>query len=135
VVDRAVVVSEAGVVLDLLADFRDPQEVVEDLTAETAHQEVAVAHEVVADSRIKDTIRVIIKVTTVVDGTVLHHGEVHLAAVPEVAVLVVTAVAADSAVVEVLEGAVVVLEVAVAAVDEEDRIEPSLSFKNPSGVL
>ena len=52
-----------------------------------------------------------------------------------VAVLVVTAVAADSAVVEVLEGAVVVLEVAVAAVDEEDRIEPSLSFKNPSGVL
>ena len=70
------------------------------------------------------------------DGTELHHGEVHLAAVPEVvAVLVVTAVAADSAVVEVLEGAVVVLEVAVAAVDEEDRIKPSLSFKNPSGVL
>lgn len=65
----------------------------------------------------------------------LHHGEVHLAAVPEVAVLVVTAVAADSAVVEVLEGVAVVLEVAVAAVDEEDRIEPSLSFKNPSGVL
>lgn len=68
--DRAVAVSEAGVVLDLLADFRDPQEVVVDLTAETAHQEVAVAHEVVAvDTRIKDTIRVIIKVTTVVVST------------------------------------------------------------------
>ena len=66
----------------------------------------------------------------------LHHGEVHPVAVPEVvAVLVVTAVAADSAVVEVLEGVAAVLEVAVAAVDEEDLIEPSLSFKNPSGVL
>ena len=65
--DHAAAVSEAGVVLDLLADFRDPQEGVVDLTAETVPQEVAVAHEVVAaDTRIKDTIRVIIKVTTVV---------------------------------------------------------------------